>query len=39
MKEKPGSFVSDNFVILLLIIFTLMIAAWMFVNLYMGRWI
>ncbi|MBX8635394.1 MAG: hypothetical protein KIS30_03595 [Thermoplasmata archaeon] len=41
-KDAPGrrSFeITDNLVILLLIVFTVIIGAWWFLNLYMGRWI
>lgn len=38
-KGGFGIEITDNLVILLLVIFTLMIGAWWFVNLYMGRWI
>ena len=31
--------ISDNLVILLLIVFTITIGIWWFLNLYMGRWI
>lgn len=34
-----GIELTDNRIILLLILFTLMIGAWWMVNLYMGRWI
>ncbi|MEM3851875.1 MAG: hypothetical protein QXP70_02630 [Methanomassiliicoccales archaeon] len=38
-KGQGKGMINDNLVILLLIVFTLMIGAWMFVNMYMGRWI
>ncbi len=38
-EEKPGLQISENTVILLLIVFTLVIGGWWFLNLYMGRWI
>lgn len=37
--EKRAIAVSDNMIILLLILFTLMIGGWWLLNLYMGRWI
>ncbi len=38
-KGGFGIEITDNLVILLLVVFTLIIGAWWFVNLYMGRWI
>jgi hypothetical protein len=37
-KDEPFV-VTDNLVIFLLILFTLMISAWWLLNMYMGRWI
>ncbi len=37
--SRKGIELTDNKVILLLILFTLMVGAWWMVNLYMGRWI
>ncbi len=31
--------ITDNLVILLLVVFTVIIGVWWFLNLYMGRWI
>ncbi len=39
LEKGPGISISDNMIILLLILFALMIGAWWFVNLFMGRWI
>jgi hypothetical protein len=35
----PPFEITDNLVILLLIVFTITIGIWWFLNLYMGRWI
>ena len=37
--EQHEIAINDRTVILLLVLFTLMIAGWWILNLYMGRWI
>ncbi len=39
MAHRVPFEITDNLVILLLIVFTVIIGIWWFLNLYMGRWV